>query len=89
VDRKKYMSGLNPFRKKRPLNVVEISHLYLNVMTNELGTKLCLAFAQTSSLEEIQNCMLRFKEVSKRHTKTFIDILLKNEMGMPQYLMYL
>jgi len=49
VDTKKYMSGLNPFSETRPLNAVEISHLYLNVMTNTIGVKLCLAFAQTIS----------------------------------------
>src|SRR5699024_7698361 len=32
VDSKKYYSGLNPFDSKRPLNTVEISHLYLNTM---------------------------------------------------------
>src|SRR5699024_7443119 len=48
VDTKKYMSGLNPFSDKRPLNAVEISHLYANTVTNAMGVKLCLAFAQTS-----------------------------------------
>ena len=83
VDNKKYLSGLNPFNEKRPLNAVEISHLYLNVMTNSIGIKLCLAFAQTSPSEEVQNFMLRGKEVSQKHNKIFIDTLLKNDIESP------
>jgi len=84
VDSKKYMSGLNPFSETRPLNAVEISHLYLNVLTNAIGTKLCIAFAQTSPLKEIQDFMIRSKEISKRHSKNFVDTLLKDEIETPR-----
>ena len=30
IDSKKYLSGLNPFSKKRPLNAIEISSLFMN-----------------------------------------------------------
>lgn len=43
VDSKKYMSGLNPFNEKRPLNAVEISYLYMNIMTNSIC--LCANFS--------------------------------------------
>lgn len=84
VDSKKYYSGLNPFSNKRPLNAIEISHLYLNTMTNGIGTKLCLVFAQTSPLKEVQEFMLRSKKVSQKHTKTFIDTLLKDDIEAPK-----
>lgn len=83
VESKKYMSGLNPFSEKRPLNAIEISHLFLNVMTNSIGVKLCLAFAQTSPLKEVQEYMLRLKKVSKKHIKLFVDTLLKEEIQSP------
>lgn len=83
IDSKNYMSGLNPFSSKRPLNAVEISHLYLNVMTNQVGVKLCIAFAQTSPLKEIQDFMLRTKEVLKKHNKIFVDALLKANIETP------
>ena len=53
IDSKKYMSGLNPFNDTRPLNAIEIAYLYMNVMTNAMGVKLCLAFAQTSPSKEV------------------------------------
>ncbi|WP_059106171.1 DUF3231 family protein [Shouchella shacheensis] len=84
VDSKTYLSGLNPFNEKRPLNAVEISHLYLNVKTNSIGGKLCLAFSQTSPSKEIQDFMLRGKEVSKKHSKIFVDALLTDDIETPQ-----
>jgi len=83
VDSKKYYSGLNPFASKRPLNAVEISHLYLNTMTNSIGAKLCLAFSQTSPLKEVQDFMIRSKEVSQKHIKVFVDALLNDNIEAP------
>ena len=84
VDSKKYLSGLNPFNEKRPLNAVEISHLYQNIATNSIGHKLCLAFAQTSPSKVVQDFMLRNSEVSKKHIKLFVDALLKDDLQAPQ-----
>lgn len=83
IDSKKYFSGLNPLSDKRPLNAVEISHLYLNIMTNSIGFKLCLAFAQTSPSKEVQDFMLRAKEVSQKHIKLFADVLMNDDIEAP------
>ncbi|GAA0615457.1 hypothetical protein GCM10009001_35950 [Virgibacillus siamensis] len=83
VDSKKYMSGLNPLSSKRPLNAVEISYLYMNITTNSIGLKLCLAFAQTSPSKEVQEFMLRGKRVSSRHIKTFVSTLMKDDIQAP------
>jgi hypothetical protein len=58
IDSKKYLSGLNPFSNKRPLNTVEISHLYMNIQNNLIGANLSLSFAQTSPRKEVQKLML-------------------------------
>lgn len=80
VDTKKYMSGLNPFQDNRPLNAVEISHLYSNVTTNTIGSKLSLAFAQTSPEKDVQEFMLRSKEISEKHIKVFVSTLMKDDI---------
>lgn len=84
VDSKKYYSGLNPLSEKRPLNAVEISHLYMNVMTNSIGIKLCLGFAQTSPSKEVQDFMLRGKDISEKHIKIFNSTLVKDNIQAPQ-----
>jgi hypothetical protein len=77
------LSGLNPFSDKRPLNAVEISHLYLNIITNSIGVKLSLAFAQTSTSKDVQDFMLRSKDISKKHIQLFTDVLLQDEIEAP------
>ncbi|GEL76967.1 DUF3231 family protein [Tenuibacillus multivorans] len=83
VDSKKYLSGLNPLSNKRPLNAVEISHLYQNIVTNSVGMKLCIAFGQTSPYKEVQDYMLRGKNISKKHMKIFSDKLLEDDVESP------
>ncbi|MFD2043492.1 DUF3231 family protein [Ornithinibacillus salinisoli] len=84
VDSKKYLSGLNPFNEKRPLNSIEITHLFFNSLTNSIGIKLCLGFAQTSPSVEVQDYLLRLKEVATKHTKLFTDTLLKETIEAPR-----
>lgn len=80
INSKKYFSGLNPFSSKRPLNAVEISHLFMNIVTNVIGVQLCLSFGQTSPSKEIQQYMQRGKEISNKHIKVFADVLLDHDI---------
>ncbi|WP_223701618.1 DUF3231 family protein [Sutcliffiella deserti] len=83
VDSKKYLSGLNPFSNKRPLNTVELSHLHMNIQNNLIGAKLCLSFAQTSPRKEVQKLMLQGKDISEKHVKVFTSTLLDNNTQAP------
>ncbi|MDQ0268485.1 DUF3231 family protein [Cytobacillus purgationiresistens] len=83
VESKKYYSGLNPLTSKRPLNAIEISHLYMNILTNSIGVKLCLGFAQTSPSKEIQDFMLRGSDISNKHIKVFTNFLMDNDISVP------
>ncbi|MGM7719676.1 DUF3231 family protein [Metabacillus sp. Hm71] len=83
VDSKKYLSGTSIFSKQRPLNAVEISHLYMNIQTNTIGSKLAISFAQTSPRENIQKWMLRGRDISKKHAQLFAKALLNNDIESP------
>ncbi|MFP3886420.1 DUF3231 family protein [Priestia filamentosa] len=83
VDARKYLSGISIFSKQRPLNAVEISHLFMNIQTNIMGTKLAISFAQTSPREKIQKWMLRGRDISKKHVDIFTKILLENDIQPP------
>ncbi|SHG60155.1 DUF3231 family protein [Ornithinibacillus halophilus] len=83
IDSKDYY-GLNPFDEKRPLNAAEISHLYMNTMTNSFGTKLCYAFAQTSPTVEVQEYLMRLKDVAMKHTQIFTKSLMKEGIETPK-----
>lgn len=83
IDSKSYLSGLNPFSNKRPLNAVELAHLHTNIQTNIMGTKLSISFAQSSPTKEVQKLMFRGKEISEKHVEIFTDILLDNHTQPP------
>ncbi|WP_338787315.1 DUF3231 family protein [Metabacillus sp. FJAT-53654] len=83
VDSKKYLSGFSLFSKQRPLNAVEISHLFMNIQTNIMGSKLAQSFAQISPRENIQKWMLRGRDISKKHVQVFSKILLNNNIQPP------
>ncbi|WP_040205890.1 DUF3231 family protein [Neobacillus jeddahensis] len=83
VDSKKYLSGLNPFSNKRPLNAVELSHLNMNIQTNLIGAKLSIAFAQSSPRKEVIKLMLQGKDISEKHVKIFSTTLLDNNTQSP------
>ncbi|GAA0347530.1 hypothetical protein GCM10008967_42370 [Bacillus carboniphilus] len=83
VDSKSYLRSLNPFSDKRPLNSIELSHLNMNIQNNLIGAKLSLSFAQTSPRKEVQNLMLRGKDISEKHVRLFSSILLDNDTQPP------
>ncbi|MGE7307785.1 DUF3231 family protein [Priestia megaterium] len=83
IDSKSYLSGFSLFSKERPLNTIEISHLYMNIQTNIMGSKLALSFAQTSQREKIQKWMFRGAEISEKHVQIFGKSLLANHIQPP------
>ncbi|WP_108672356.1 DUF3231 family protein [Peribacillus acanthi] len=83
IDTKKYFSGVKILNNPRPLNSVEISHLFMNVQTNAIGTKLALSFAQTSPTKEVQQFLLRGKDISDKHIKVFSKVLVDNNITVP------
>lgn len=46
--------------------------------------KLCLSFAQTSPLKEVQDFMIRGRDISKKHIKIFVDTLMKDDIEAAQ-----
>jgi hypothetical protein len=83
IDSKKYLGGINPFTKERPLNTIEISHLFLNIQTNSIGIGLCLSFAQTSQNKDVQEYMLRGKDISYKHVQLFTSALAESNLVSP------
>ncbi len=79
----KFVESTSYLSKKRPLNAIEISHLSMNILTNTIGEKLCLAFAQTSSSKEIQEFMMRGKEIAEKHAKIFAAVLQNENVSVP------
>ncbi|MBM7553372.1 DUF3231 family protein [Thalassobacillus pellis] len=83
IEGKSYISnGFNPFHK-RTLNDIEILHCFENTKTNAVGEMICTAFAQTAQSDAVRNYMKRGREISRKHLKTFQDILHNSDIHPP------
>ncbi|TYS70950.1 DUF3231 family protein [Sutcliffiella horikoshii] len=83
VEEKKYFSGLNPLINKRTLNTIEVTHLSMNIETNQIGMLLCTAFSQTAVSSEVREFMVKAKQLAHSHIKAFVDLLLKDDIQAP------
>ena len=55
----------------------------MNSMTNSVGMKLSLAFAQTSPNKQVQEFMLRGADISKKHMGIFAKALMDDYIETP------
>jgi len=85
IHNKSYLSGLNPLTKykQRILNAIEISHLSLNIETNQIGVMLSSAFMQTAQSKEVKDYMKKGKEISKKQIKVLSDTLMNDDIQAP------
>ena len=84
VDEKSYFSGsLNPFTDKRPLNAIEVSHLFMNTETNLLGTMFTTSFAQMAGSKDVREFMVRAQQIAQKHIKILGKTLVDSDMQAP------
>lgn len=83
VESTKYFSGMNPFVNKRTLNTIEVTHLSMNIETNQIGMMLSTAFSQCAMNEDVREYMKKAKQLAKNHIHTFINTLTKDDVQGP------
>ena len=69
---------------KRPLISAEVTTLFANLLTNNLGLCVSAGFAQVSASKEISEYFLRGKEISIKHIKVFSSYLAKHSLPISQ-----
>nr|WP_279629304.1 DUF3231 family protein [Halobacillus trueperi] len=77
-----YLKGINPLKNHRILNAIEITHLSLNIETNQIGIMLTSSFMQ-SSQSQVSQYMKRGKEISKKHIDILSKTLMKDDIPSP------
>ncbi|MGY3716193.1 DUF3231 family protein [Sutcliffiella cohnii] len=70
------------FGRKRPLLAMEVTHLALNAIQNNMGKVICTGFSQVTQDREIQNFLLRGKQLCKQISTTIYDILEENDVPL-------
>lgn len=75
VQKQSYMAGF--FGHHRPLNVIEISNIYYNLIQNQLGRTLLMGFSQVASSEEVREYLVRGRDIADKHVEIFGSLLSK------------
>lgn len=81
IESKQFLAGF--FGEKRPLNALEITHLFANSQTNAIGKALIMGFSQVAQAEEIRKYFIEGKQIANKHKEAFNVILQKEDLPDP------
>ncbi len=73
VQRQHYLAGL--FGDRRPINAIEISNVYFNLIQNQLGRTLLIGFSQVAQSKEVRDFFIRGRDIADKHVEIFGSIL--------------
>lgn len=75
---KSYLAGY--LGKRKPLNCIEISHLFAYLHRNSIRVALFKAFSQVTNAEDVRKYMEKGKALSAKHIEIFSSILKQNDL---------
>jgi hypothetical protein len=81
IHKKSIMNGF--FGDKRPINSLEIAHIYTNILTNTLGEALTLGFSQVVQDKDVKEFIIRGKEIATKNVAIFSEFLNKDNLPVP------
>ena len=81
VEKKRFFDGW--FGEERPLTAIEITELYANISSNDVGIALLKGFSQCAKNEEVRNYFNDGKELGKEQIKRLSKYLQKNDLPIP------
>lgn len=83
IEEKNYMKGLKLFGDKRPLNTLEVAHVYQSVEGHILETHLLTGFAQVARESEVRDHFMKGKELTKKIVSDFGSLLQQSDIQIP------
>lgn len=81
VKRKSFLGGI--FGSRRPLNGVEIMHLFIGSQAANLGKALITGFSQTARERKVRDYLLRGREIAQKHIEVFNSFLNRDDLPAP------
>ncbi|MDT8862090.1 DUF3231 family protein [Alkalihalobacillus sp. MEB130] len=82
IDQKNYKGGLLNINR-RPINVIEITHVYANIETNVIGQVLLIGLSQVAKSKKVRQYCTKGKEIATKHVKLFSTILTDDDIPVP------
>ncbi|MFS0671562.1 DUF3231 family protein [Ornithinibacillus sp. 179-J 7C1 HS] len=84
VEKQRFLIGW--FAERRPLNGMEISNLFSNILRNALEIATLISFAQVANSKEVRQYMERGKEITSKHAEVLGSIMRENNLPIPMTL---
>jgi hypothetical protein len=75
VQKQSYLGGW--FGSLRPLNAIEISNIYFNLIQNQLGRTFLMGLNQVAKSKQVRDFMIRGRDISDKHVEIFGSLLSK------------
>jgi hypothetical protein len=75
VQKQSYLAGW--FGHRRPINVVEMTSIYFNMIQNQLGRTLAIGFSQVAKSSKVRDYMVRGRNIADKHVEIFGSVLSK------------
>lgn len=82
VEKQSFMTGW--FGKRRPLESMEITQLFLSILTNIFGKALVMGYSQVANSQEVRDYMLRGKKIADKHIEVFTSLFHEDDLSLPQ-----
>lgn len=70
-------------QEKRPLNALEIMHLYANQQTNAMGSALAMGLSQVARSKEVREFLFRGHEIAQKHVQIFNSFFIHDNLSAP------
>jgi hypothetical protein len=81
VHKQSFFNGF--FGDQRPINSIEITHLYLNILTNAAGHALMMGFSQAAKTPEIVRFFVKGRDISMNHRNELCRVLEDDHLEAP------
>jgi hypothetical protein len=81
VEKQNFLAGW--FGDVRTLHAVEITNLFISILTNAIGKALCMGFSQVARSKEIREYFVRGRNIASKHTEVFSSLLRRDNVPAP------
>lgn len=82
IKKQSYLTGW--FGRRRPINSLEISGIYLNMQKTMIKIVLELGFGQVAQSKEVQKYMERSRQLCRKHLEILTGVLTQSNLNVPR-----
>jgi spore coat protein CotF len=82
VKKQSFLTGW--FGNRRPLEAMEITQLFLCLLTNIFGKTLVMGYSQVAKSQQVREYMIRGKEIANKHIDVFTSLFVEDDLSLPQ-----